>query len=523
MDKSENGIILIVEGDKFIRLIVEKLCSPIYDIKTLENGEKALEYLKSLDKTKRPWVIISNQVMPKMKGTDFLKQTQETAPDAVKILLTAQEQTKEIVKSMQKANAFLYQPKPFDNLQLLQSIKVCIDKYKSRRNISVLRHNINDLTNKSDQYKKKIGEMRRHIERMKESGSSESSGTKSGIDIGAIKYISFIVSQSEKWYFTPHTKEVTSIATHLARQMDLSKEKIQAVTLASMIHNIHTIMMPPKLQVIQPFLHIDETLQKEFRAYYYKNFEQLTTVESLGPIAKLSSMTYEKYDGSGLPEGLGGMHLPIEGQILSISNLYHDLVYKIKKRHVEQLKSEGSFKQSYKETMERHNEAIAFMFKHVKWFDQDLLNMFKDCARRGSTKHLQPVKDTLEIIYNREDHLVVEKKLSSKEQYEEEQKEKSIQRVKQIKKDGSEVNRKIEIKKVELLEAGMELNDDIKTDKGSVVINKGTVLDEPQIQKLNKMLESNLIQKITSIIYDDTDDLGDADGEDLWGQRDIVE
>jgi|GEM_PF-6226004 len=516
MEKVENGRILIVESDKFMRILLEKLCSSTYEVVTVENGQKALQLLEVTQENEKPWVIISNQVMPGMKGTDFLRQSQEFAPESVKILLTAEEQTKEIVMAMQKANAYLFQPKPFKNLPLLQSIKVSIDKYKSRKTIAKLNHAINNLKQQNVQYFKAVSDYKA---RLSDEKKNNTSGSKIGVDLGFYKYLSFIASNSERWYFTPHTKEVVSLVGHLARQMELSKNDINSVTLAAMIHNNYMVIMPPRLQILQPFLDNSKEELKEYIAYYYSAFEQLTSIDGIGDIGRLACMIWEKYDGTGFPQAIGGMNFPITGQILAIANLYHDLVYKLRRRDVERLKTKGKIEQPYEETMSRHNEAIAFMFKHVKWFDQDLLNLFKNSAKRGTFKHFQPRKETLVIDFNKADFLVVEAGLTSKEKYDREQSDLKKKKVTILDDEGNEKAKTIESVKLDQLQPDMELNEDIETETGNVVTKKGTKLNQEQIEKILKMKDEGVLGKTTSIIYDDLDELEE---ENPWGSKDML-
>lgn len=520
MDKAANGRILIVESDKFMRILLEKLCTNIYHVKTLENGEKALEWLEEQKADEKPWVIVSNQVMPNMKGTDFLRKSQDLSPDSVKILLTAEEQTKEIVTAMKEANAFIFQPKPFQNLPLMQSIKVAVDKYKSRLTIRKLTHSNNNLKSQVQQYTDKLKEYQRHIKNLKEGNQNKSEST---MDLGFYKFISFLATNSERWYFTPHTKEVVALAGYLARHMELSKDKINTVTLASMLHNAYALVMPPRLQIHQPFSEAHrEELHKEFMAYYYKFYEQLSSIDGIGEIGKIACMIWEKYDGTGFPEAIGGMNFPVTGQVLAISNLYHDMVYKVRKEHVEQLKTEGILKQPYEETMSRHNEAIAFMFKHVKWFDQDLLNLFKNSARRGACKQLQPRKETLIIEFNKNDYLVSGAKLSSKEQYDMAKAEERKRHVTVLDDEGNEQAKTIELIKLENLKPDMVLNDDIQTEGGNTVVKKGTALTEDLIGKLMAMKEEGSLKGVTSIIYDDDESLDRDDEADPWGSKDML-
>ena len=71
-----------------------------------------------LDQVGEMSVIISDQRMPDMKGTEFLSQIVERFPDTIRILLTAYTDVEDLVDAINSGRVFKYITKPWKPQQL---------------------------------------------------------------------------------------------------------------------------------------------------------------------------------------------------------------------------------------------------------------------------------------------------------------------------------------------------------------------------------------------------------------------
>ncbi len=100
-----------------------------YIYETAENGEEALEVLDELHKEGTQVVIIvSDWLMPGMKGDELLVQVQKRFPGTVKILLTGQADEAAIERAQKEADLHHFIPKPWTKQELINSIKSGIEK-----------------------------------------------------------------------------------------------------------------------------------------------------------------------------------------------------------------------------------------------------------------------------------------------------------------------------------------------------------------------------------------------------------
>ncbi len=88
-----------------------------------ESAQEALEVIAELYlEGTRVVVIISDWLMPGMKGDEFLIKVHEKHPDIVKIMLTGHADEEAIERSRQYANLECYFTKPWDSQQLIAAI-----------------------------------------------------------------------------------------------------------------------------------------------------------------------------------------------------------------------------------------------------------------------------------------------------------------------------------------------------------------------------------------------------------------
>ncbi len=95
-----------------------------YSIEISESGEEALELINELHRMRIPVpVVISDQLMPNMRGDELLINIHKSYPSIRKILLTGQASADAVGNAVNHANLYRYIAKPWDPQDLLMSVK----------------------------------------------------------------------------------------------------------------------------------------------------------------------------------------------------------------------------------------------------------------------------------------------------------------------------------------------------------------------------------------------------------------
>ncbi len=93
-------------------------------------ANNALSALEILDKEGEMAVIISDQRMPEMNGTEFLSLTVERFPDTIRILLTGFTDVEDLVDAINSGQVFKYITKPWNPERLKVLVDQAADTYR---------------------------------------------------------------------------------------------------------------------------------------------------------------------------------------------------------------------------------------------------------------------------------------------------------------------------------------------------------------------------------------------------------
>lgn len=109
---------------KSLRRQLKQAFADKYLYESAENANEALEILDELQaEGVAVIVIVSDWLMPGMKGDEFLIKVHQEFPSVVKVLLTGQADEAAIEKAKKEANLHQYLAKPWDDDELINCIK----------------------------------------------------------------------------------------------------------------------------------------------------------------------------------------------------------------------------------------------------------------------------------------------------------------------------------------------------------------------------------------------------------------
>lgn len=117
-------VILCVDDDatvlQALRTLLSKHLGRDQVVEIAESGDEALELLAELQSEGRPLaVLISDFVMPGMKGDELLARCHARSPGTVKIMLTGQSSLDGVKRAINEADLYRFLEKPFNNADLV--------------------------------------------------------------------------------------------------------------------------------------------------------------------------------------------------------------------------------------------------------------------------------------------------------------------------------------------------------------------------------------------------------------------
>ena len=280
MTNEKRTILLVDDEENNIQLLKRSLRGK-YDILTAADGKQALEIIA--EKGDEISLIVSDQRMPEMTGTEFLKRISKTNPDIIKILLTGQADTEIMVESINECQIFQYILKPFDPIDLVEVIKNGITKFDLAHCKTTALKDLRELFYKT------------------------------------IKSISFALDAKDQ-YTHGHSLRVTLYSLVLAKEMNLSDAMLEEIETAGLLHDIGKVGIPQSI-LCKP----GKLTEEEFeimKTHPEQGEKIVKKIKKLNIISDWLKTHHERWDGKGYPLGLSGTDIPVSARIIALADTY---------------------------------------------------------------------------------------------------------------------------------------------------------------------------------------------------------
>jgi HD-GYP domain-containing protein (c-di-GMP phosphodiesterase class II) len=149
-------------------------------------------------------------------------------------------------------------------------------------------------------------ERRENVERLRKS-------------LGATINAMAVTVETRDPYTAGHQRRVADLARAIAMEMNMERNQIDGVRMASMIHDIGKISIPSEI-LTKP----TQLTALEFgliKTHPQSGYNILKDIEFPWPIARIVLEHHERLNGSGYPNGLKGEQLLLESRIIAIADV----------------------------------------------------------------------------------------------------------------------------------------------------------------------------------------------------------
>lgn len=360
--------LLLVDDDTMILKLYKRYFEKHFEVTTASSAIEALEIIK---KNYNPEVILSDHLMPEMNGSDFLNKISTTHPNSIRILMTAESEPSKIIPNVNYAKAFMFLIKPIKEIDLVQAVNLAAKHYK--------------LQIQNEQLIKKLNEQ--NLKMAKEISQSNT------ISTNAIYEIIFSLKVFQGNYFYNHFEGVVKIANYFITEMKLSDSVKQEILRITLYYELMMLTFPKRLAYTNPFT-LKEKDKNDYISFYAAFLEK---VKKGTPFTSFSQI-WEHADGTGFPNKLKVDKISIESQIFQLSNLYFHLLYELPNSDITNKLSNQTFKYRYENGMDKMKKAQKYILENIKWFNEDVFNIFRFAIKENKVETFLPVRENTEVI-----------------------------------------------------------------------------------------------------------------------------
>ena len=120
----QRTVLLVDDDENLLRALARALWQQPYRLYTARSGEEAMTVLK----TRPVDVIVSDERMPGMSGTDLIAWSARNCPGAARIILTGHATAEAAIRAINEGSVFRFFTKPCDAVELALAIRHALEQ-----------------------------------------------------------------------------------------------------------------------------------------------------------------------------------------------------------------------------------------------------------------------------------------------------------------------------------------------------------------------------------------------------------
>jgi len=304
--EAKSTILIVDDQSQNVELLEAYLVPEGYEIVEAGSGEEALQKLSD----NKIDLILLDVMMPGMDGFEVVRRVRKNNTHRLLpiILVTALKDTADRVTGIE-AGCDDFISKPVDKIELMARVKSLLKVKAYNDLLSNFRKEL------ESEVSKRTEELKHAIEKIKTAS------------LDTIYRLSMACELRDK-ETGAHIKRVSRYSAAVARRMGLDEGTTETILYAAPMHDVGKIGIPDKILLKPTKLDPEEwAIMKQHTIIGAKilNGSDAEFIK-LGEVIALTH--HEKWDGSGYPNNLKGVAIPIAGRITAIADVFDALTSK---------------------------------------------------------------------------------------------------------------------------------------------------------------------------------------------------
>lgn len=311
-------VLFVDDEENILRSLVRLTMDEEYTVVTANSGQQALELLASMQEIA---LIVSDQRMPGMNGAEFLEKSRVIAPEAIRMLLTGYSEITAAVDSINKGGASRYLSKPWNDDDLLQTLRGAVETWKlgreNKRLQAVVQAQNEELKQWNENLKNRVLQQTTAIRKKADDLNEALLQLKQNYSGMISAFSSLVEMRGPRMH--KHSRNVAELAAAAAREYGLMPHEQETIRIAALLHDIGEISLPDRMFGIFP----EAMSPDDFRLYCQHPVRAQMAIDhiaDLRPAGVLIRHHHENVNGSGFPDRLAGEQIPLGARILAYAD-----------------------------------------------------------------------------------------------------------------------------------------------------------------------------------------------------------
>jgi putative nucleotidyltransferase with HDIG domain len=265
--------VLFVDDEEYVLNAVARLfVDSAWRIIRASSAEEALPIIG----TEEISVLVSDNLMPGIKGVELLSLAKTISPDTVKILMTGHADIPTAIEAINRGEVFRFVEKPWDNAVLINTVADGVERYRLLRSLRINDEAITRSLAQTIELKDRC--TRGHCDR------------------------------------------VAKYALLLAKTLRVSSEMQKGIAYGSWLHDCGKIGVPEAILNSPECLTETEWLTIKMHPAWGADVARQAELSPV--VINIIQYHHERWDGEGYPTGVAGREIPLEARVVTIADVF---------------------------------------------------------------------------------------------------------------------------------------------------------------------------------------------------------
>ncbi len=286
-----------------------------FQVLTATSGQEALTILEN---TKNIGLILSDQRMPEMSGSEFLEAAKKIAPDIPRMILTGYSDIADAIAAINHGGAQQFLSKPWEDLDLLRTVREGFHQFLMVRENQELHKKVNEQNTLLEEWngnlKRRVMQQTVLIRSKLEETTMMRMRLQQNSDTLLHMFIDLLPECRNN--LSKHSRNTAAVAAKMTASLKLPPAQCEEIKSAALLHDIGLFCAGD--EAFDGYVPITTTA--EFRDHSVKGEELLSMSEKHKGIGAIIRHHHESYDGSGFPDGLSGEQIPLGSRIINLAS-----------------------------------------------------------------------------------------------------------------------------------------------------------------------------------------------------------
>jgi HD-GYP domain-containing protein (c-di-GMP phosphodiesterase class II) len=188
-------------------------------------------------------------------------------------------------------------------------------------------YRLNDNWKTKDQLVQELEDLRRmtaeleksESERKKKEEELEQSLEKLHKALGGIIQAMALAMETRDPYTAGHQRRVANLARSIGQEMGLTKDQVEAIRMAGMVHDLGKISIPA--EILSKPTRLTALEFELIKVHPQTSYDILKDIDFPWPIALIVSQHHERINGSGYPSGIKDQEILPEAKVLMVADV----------------------------------------------------------------------------------------------------------------------------------------------------------------------------------------------------------